>query len=99
MSNENQASDAYQRHLLVSDCIRPKAKLKLSYEQLSCITFRPCTANILKKTSNAKYELVLLEWTTHSCLRLVLYEYETCEHFFITAMIYGIMNYSLLVPN
>ena len=42
--------------------------------------------------SNAKSELVLLEWTPGLCLR-----FEACQHFIIA--MYGYMNYSLLMPN
>ena len=51
---------------------------------------------ILKKTSNAKSELVLLEWTFHLCLRFVLYDMRLVNSFIIA--IYGVIDYSLLMP-
>ena len=52
---------------------------------------------ILKNTSNAKSELVLLEWTPRLCLRFVLYDM-SLVNIFIIAM-FGVMNYSLHVPS
>ena len=46
--------------------------------------------NILKETSNAKYEVVLLEWTPHLSLCFVLYDMRPVNTF-DTAM-YGVMN-------
>ena len=54
-------------------------------------------ASILKETSNAKSELVLLEWTPRSRQPFVLNDIRLVN-IFIIAM-YGIMNYSLLMPN
>ena len=53
--------------------------------------------NILKGTSNAKSELVLLEWTPRLCLCFVLY-YMCLVNTFIIAL-YGVMNYSLHMSN
>ena len=51
---------------------------------------------ILKETSNAKSELVLLELTPGLCQCFVLYDMRLVNTF-ITAM-YGVMNCSLLMP-
>ena len=64
--------------------------------------------NILKETSNAKSELVILEWTTSLCICLVLYDMRLANTFviamcgdmrlvntFVIAMC-GVMSYSLL---
>ena len=48
---------------------------------------------VLKETSNAKSELVLLEWTPCLCLCFVLYGIRLVNTF-IVAM-YGVINYSL----
>ena len=53
--------------------------------------------NILKETSNAKSELVLLERTPRLCLRFVLYGMRLVNTFSISN--FGVMNYSLLMPN
>ena len=50
---------------------------------------------ILKETSNAKSDLVLLEWTPRLCLRFVLYDMRLVN---IIAM-YGVMNQLFLMPN
>ena len=52
---------------------------------------------ILRETSNAKSELVLLKWATRLCLRIVLYD-KRLVNIFITAM-YGVMYYLLLTQN
>ena len=52
---------------------------------------------ILKETSNAKSELVLLEWTPRLCLLFVLYNMRLVSTFIIA--MYGVMNNLLLVPN
>ena len=52
--------------------------------------------NKLKKTCNAKFELMLLEWTPRLCLRFVLYNMRLVNTLFIAK--YGVMNYSLLMP-
>ena len=52
---------------------------------------------ILKETSNAKYELMLLGWTFLLCLRFVLYDMKLIN-IFVIAM-YDVMNYSLHMPN
>ena len=54
-------------------------------------------ASILKETSNAKSELVLLEWTSRSRQPFVLNDIRLVNIFIIA--LYGIMNYSLLMPN
>ena len=46
--------------------------------------------NILKETSNAKSDLVLLEWTPRLCLRFVLYDMRLVNTFIIA--ICGVMN-------
>ena len=53
--------------------------------------------NILKETSNAKSELVLLAWTSCLCLRFVLYDMSLVNTFIIA--MYCVMNYSLPMPN
>ena len=50
---------------------------------------------ILKETSNANSELVLLDWTLHLCLRFVLYDMSLVNNFIIAMC--GVMNY--LLPN
>ena len=52
--------------------------------------------SILKETSNAKSELVLLEWTPRLCLRFVLSDMSMLNTF-IVAM-YDVMYYTLLMP-
>ena len=52
--------------------------------------------NNLKKTSNAKFEPMLLEWTPRLCLRFVLYDMRLVNTLIIAK--YGVMNYSLLMP-
>ena len=51
---------------------------------------------ILKESSNARSERVLLEWTLRLCLRLVRYDMRLVNNFIIA--MYGIMNYLLLLP-
>ena len=51
---------------------------------------------IVKETSNAKSELVLWEQTPCSCLCFVLYDMRHVNTFIIA--MYGVMNYSLLMP-
>ena len=55
--------------------------------------FKGC---ILKESSNAKSERVLLEWTLRLCLRLVRYDMRLVNNFIIA--MYGIMNYLMLLP-
>ena len=50
---------------------------------------------ILKETSKAKSELVLLEWTTCLYQCFVLYDMRIVNTFNI---VYRVMNYSLLMP-
>ena len=52
---------------------------------------------ILKETSNAKSEFVLLEWTPRLCLCFVLYDMGLVNTFII--VMYDVMNYWLLRPN
>ena len=54
-------------------------------------------SNILKETSNAKSGLMLLIWPHVFFLRFVLYDMRLVNAFIIT--MYGVMNYSLLMPN
>ena len=42
-------------------------------------------------------DLVLLEWTLHLCLHFVLYDMRSVNMLIIAK--YGVMNYSLLMPN
>ena len=51
---------------------------------------------VLQETSNAKSELVLLEWTPRLCLHFVLYDMRLVSTLIIA--VYGAMNYSLLTP-
>ena len=53
--------------------------------------------SILKETFNAKSELVLMEWTPRLFLSFVLYDIRLVNTFIIA--MYGVMNYSLLMPN
>ena len=53
--------------------------------------------NILKETSNAKSELVLLEWIPCLYLCFVVYDMRPVNTFFIA--MYGVINYMLLTPN
>ena len=52
---------------------------------------------ILKETSNAKSELMLLEWAPLLCLCFVQYDMRFINNLIIA--MYDIMNYSLLMPN
>ena len=52
---------------------------------------------ILKETSNANTELVVLERTPRLCLRFVLFDMRHVNTFII--VMYGVMNYLLLRPN
>ena len=61
------------------------------------LSFTSLCAYILKETSNAKSELVLLEWTPRLCLRFVLYDMSLVNTFIIA--LYGVMNYLLHSPN
>ena len=56
-----------------------------------------CNYSVLKKTSNAKSELVLLEMTPRLCLPFVLNDMRLINTYIITQ--YGVMNYSSLMPN
>ena len=49
---------------------------------------------MLKETSNAKYELLVLEWTPRLCLRFVIFDMRLVNTFII--FMYGVMNYLLL---
>ena len=51
----------------------------------------------LKEISNAKSELVLLEWTPRLCLHFVLYDMKLVNTFIIA--MHGFLNYSLLMLN
>ena len=53
--------------------------------------------NIQKETSDAKSELELLGWTPLLYLRFVLYDMRLVNTFIIA--MYGVMNYSLHLPN
>ena len=53
--------------------------------------------DILNETSNAKSELMSLEWTPRLCLRFVLYDIRLVNTFIIT--MYGVVNFSLPLPN
>ena len=52
---------------------------------------------ILKETSNAKSEFVLLEWTPRLCPCFMLYDMRLVNTFIIA--MYGVINYALLMPN
>ena len=52
---------------------------------------------ILKETSNAKSELLVIEWTPRLCLCFVLFHMRLVNIYIIA--INGVMNYSLLRPN
>ena len=54
-----------------------------------------CPQYILKKTSNAKSDLVLLECTPRLCLRFVLYDLRLVSA--VTIVMYSVMNYPLLM--
>ena len=43
--------------------------------------------SILKETSNAKFELVVLKWTSRLCLRFVLYDMRLVNTFIIAMYI------------
>ena len=53
--------------------------------------------NILKETSNAKSERMLLECTPRFCLRPVLYDMRLVNIFII--VMYDVMSYLFLTPN